>query len=414
MTLLPIIVADDLTGALGGAAAWGPRWRACVPLTAGACCNARAGVVALDTDTRYRDPAQAARTVAGVIEQAVARGAPLYKKIDSTLRGNTAVEIAAALRAFAGARGAGAVPATALVAPAFPDTGRTVIDGIVHVNGQPLATKRDNLAARLAAAGLKAAVIDRATVRAGPAALAAAYDAHRAAGAEAMIVDTEGNADLEAIPCALRELGPAVLPVGSAGLLRALASANATARTRAIPPIRPGHTLITLGSYSELAHAQGTALRAAGIPAVSLRPPFAQSAQQRAAEALRAAIAADDGLLWPDPNALVDHTLAQTVAQGLAQTTAALLKDDTLMISALILSGGETARAVLTAAGVDRLTVHGEIEPGVVHASAAGLTLVTKAGAFGDAGTLERARHWLSRQRQAPTHTLTDNQGGHP
>jgi uncharacterized protein YgbK (DUF1537 family) len=47
---------------------------------------------------------------------------------------------------------------------------------------------------------------------------------------------------------------------------------------------------------------------------------------------------------------------------------------------------------VLTAAGVSRLVVAGELEPGVVHSHVPELDLdvVTKAGAFGDPETLLR------------------------
>jgi uncharacterized protein YgbK (DUF1537 family) len=60
----------------------------------------------------------------------------------------------------------------------------------------------------------------------------------------------------------------------------------------------------------------------------------------------------------------------------------------------LILTGGETARAVLAAAGVDAIRLRGEVEPGVpigVTVGAVTLPVVTKAGAFGDDHTLLRA-----------------------
>jgi uncharacterized protein YgbK (DUF1537 family) len=62
---------------------------------------------------------------------------------------------------------------------------------------------------------------------------------------------------------------------------------------------------------------------------------------------------------------------------------------------ALLLTGGETAIAVLKALGAGGLRLAGEIEPGValgalVGGPFAGLGLVTKAGGFGDAETLVR------------------------
>jgi 4-hydroxythreonine-4-phosphate dehydrogenase len=74
------------------------------------------------------------------------------------------------------------------------------------------------------------------------------------------------------------------------------------------------------------------------------------------------------------------------VARRLAQAAAASLD----RAGTLVATGGETARAVLTAAGVDRLTVLGETAPGVVrsHVAPLGLDVVTKAGAFGDPDAL--------------------------
>jgi uncharacterized protein YgbK (DUF1537 family) len=61
-------------------------------------------------------------------------------------------------------------------------------------------------------------------------------------------------------------------------------------------------------------------------------------------------------------------------------------------VGTLVATGGETARAVLTRAGVSRLLVTGEVEPGVVRARVPEreLDVVTKAGAFGDPEALLR------------------------
>jgi uncharacterized protein YgbK (DUF1537 family) len=61
----------------------------------------------------------------------------------------------------------------------------------------------------------------------------------------------------------------------------------------------------------------------------------------------------------------------------------------------LVLTGGETAIAVLRALGASGLRLTGEIEPGValgalVDGPFDGLTLVTKAGGFGDPDLLVR------------------------
>ena len=65
-------------------------------------------------------------------------------------------------------------------------------------------------------------------------------------------------------------------------------------------------------------------------------------------------------------------------------------------VGGLVATGGETARALLAAAGVPALRLAGEVEPGVPlgaalgNGPARGLPVVTKAGAFGTEATLAR------------------------
>jgi len=61
----------------------------------------------------------------------------------------------------------------------------------------------------------------------------------------------------------------------------------------------------------------------------------------------------------------------------------------------LVLTGGETARAMLAHLGIHRLRILAEVEPGVVLSrslAARSHTIATKAGAFGHAASLEQAR----------------------
>jgi uncharacterized protein YgbK (DUF1537 family) len=69
-------------------------------------------------------------------------------------------------------------------------------------------------------------------------------------------------------------------------------------------------------------------------------------------------------------------------------------------IGGLVLTGGDTARAVLRAMGIAALRVVGEVETGVpilVTEGAIALPVVTKAGDFGDRETLVRCRATLRR-----------------
>jgi uncharacterized protein YgbK (DUF1537 family) len=64
-----------------------------------------------------------------------------------------------------------------------------------------------------------------------------------------------------------------------------------------------------------------------------------------------------------------------------------------------VLTGGETARAVLDARGISGYRLLGEVEPGVPFGMASdGTLLCTKAGGFGERLTLVRCAQRLAKE----------------
>jgi len=122
------VIADDLTGAAEiGAVGWRHGLRAEVVLQGEPSRDAE--LVCLDTDSRLCPPeeaAQRARKAARVLRNHGAEW--IYKKTDSLLRGNVTPEIEAILRQL-GLSGA-------LLVPANPSLGRTIVDGHYFVHGR--------------------------------------------------------------------------------------------------------------------------------------------------------------------------------------------------------------------------------------------------------------------------------------
>ncbi|ASW03315.1 four-carbon acid sugar kinase family protein [Paraburkholderia aromaticivorans] len=392
-----LIIADDLSGAADCAIAFAGAGRnTAVTLNASRATGA-AEVIAVDTDTRRMPPDEAAhRTRAAWLAQR-APGRRLYKKIDSTLRGNWAAEVAA-LQPLAG---------LAIVATAFPATGRTVREGRVFVRGVPLedtetwklehAAHCADLNAMVEAAGLRTAALDVHALRGDPAGLREAIAEVARGGAQALIVDAETDADLRALAQATASMDEALFWVGSGGLARELASLSdlfdgVTDAARDEPP-QPAHKrsaiLILVGSLSAISEQQCVMLRErAGVgelivPPVVLRagefhPEWAGwqarvGAQLSAHTDLLLRIGRDD-LFDPAEGAQLSAALASLIAPFFTH------------LSGLIVTGGETARAMLGTAGIDSLQLLAEIEPGVAVGRPHGnprLTVVTKAGAFG-------------------------------
>lgn len=417
-----VIVADDLTGAADAAAAFAPRVSTAVLLDlhptgqklSGAVVRNPASepdheVLSFDTNSRYLPAEQAAEVTGAAVALAVSLQARIYKKLDSTLRGNVAAEVAATLDA-AGAD-------LALVAPAFPSTGRTVMGGVALVGGQPLTHRPagGDLRRLFSDGGLPSAVVELGPVRAGAVPLVEAVDGARRAGARVVCVDAESESDLRVIRDALELLGGAAVPVGSGGLARVMAEVWPSACPRGARPDggRRGPVLLVLGSYSPVAHAQLQKL-APATAVVAVAEPY-ESAQLRRAEAeLREVLGTGDVALVPDPASPVLRGRTAQVAAALAAVSSAVLREQRPPLGGAVLSGGDTARAVLLTSGVTSIEVAGEFEPGVVLATPdlaatcragtalAGLPIVTKAGAFGDPGTLDRARRALHRDVYLP------------
>jgi uncharacterized protein YgbK (DUF1537 family) len=128
-----VLIADDLTGACDSA---GPFATAGLGATVALAGIPEAEVVALTTDSRDVDPDESRRRLAAAGE-VVRRLAPriIFKKIDSTLRGNTRHEIEASLDVFD--------CDAAVVTPAFPAMGRVVESGRLRLTADPCFPRID-------------------------------------------------------------------------------------------------------------------------------------------------------------------------------------------------------------------------------------------------------------------------------
>lgn len=318
-----------------------------------------------------------------VFGQLAAGAAPhfVYKKIDSTLRGHVGAELDAAL-AVAPWFGA------ALVAPAFPQQGRTLSGGKVLVHGRPGA----DLVALLEAAGLKPALLRPAPVGELVPSIAAAL----AAGARAIAMDAASDDELALVADALLDpAAPRLLVAGSAGLARALAAHAAHAVTEPAEDAPTGGPVLTVvGSFSPASAAQAAQVEQGG-DALVLRLAAPQWTQESDAALRRDTLATARTALLQGRHVLfavageVVQPFTRSLVQGVAVATAPLVADS----AACVLTGGDTARAMLEALGIDCLQVTGELEPGIPIGRAASQgerRFILKAGGFGDATTLQR------------------------
>jgi uncharacterized protein YgbK (DUF1537 family) len=439
------IVADDLTGACDTGhefAARGHWTRVIVDGQNYDDSDAAVDALVVNTDSRYERPEMAATAVRTAIESR--SGGVMFKKIDSTLRGNLGAEVAAALSTLATNR----AEATdeddteraplAVVAPAYPGAGRTtacghhLVDGALVTDAEAglergngpasshLPTLFDDFAYPVVGVGIE-------TVAAGASAVAERFRSlpdhpHVAT------VDATHDRHLEAVATAARHVERPVLYVGSAGLARhvELPRASATERATSNRTAGDGGADQTAGrDRSDRSDAAGvlgvvgsvaeTTLRGLDVlpdrTVVAIDPVTAVGtpgvAAERAAERIRTVIdadgwavvtaatnraAVDDALAAGDEAGLSKRATRERIAHVLAETAADVVADR--RPRGLFLTGGETAMTVLDALGARAIDLGGEavetgIPLGTIQAGTAdGTALVTRAGGFGDSETI--------------------------
>lgn len=356
-----LVLADDLTGAGDTVVSFARSgWSALLSVSGGWATVPEEDAVSVTLDTR-RDLRAAEITARAVADLARDR---LYLKIDSTVRGRVAEQVAGALDGRRRAHPS----AYAVLCPAYPAMGRTVEDGHVLVHGVPVheGPAAHDPVTPVRTSDLRELVPGAALAEGDDLAAAIAATAQRH---DVVIVDARGQADLDRLAEALVVLGPDAVPVGSAGLAVALARVWRDGPLVAPAPLvlpSGGRTLVVVSSLHEVARAQ-------------------------VAELLRTDAERDlhvDVLVTPAE--CVDGA-ADERARDLARQAADAVTAGEHDL--LVLVGGDGAAQTLRALGATGIRVVDAAVEGVpvgtvVGGPHHGLAVATKAGGFGDHQTL--------------------------
>lgn len=357
------ILADDLTGALDTAAAFG----AGVPVYLDTPREARAAPVsAVATATRDVPLGTLPAALAAPVRW-LADGGLAFKKVDSLLRGNTYAEVAYAARAGGFTR--------VVFAPAFPQQGRITLDGRQWLlsAGQPLGARvpiDDGwVADAFGVFGMP--VIASATARDD--------------GLAAWIPDVKDDGDLAAI--AAHAASPAArrwLWCGSAGLAFALAAQRGVAPGVAAFPHAAGSgpLLLLSASHHPVVRKQWTLVRdveRAAIVVPHSRPAALRSAFRAMADGV------DVAMFDLSPTRLL---IPAEAAKLLASQMQAIV-GEAPRPAAVIVVGGDTLRNLCHAAGADALVARGTVRTGWGCAQLTGgrwdgVPCFSRSGAFGD------------------------------
>ncbi len=402
-----VVIADDITGAGDSGihfAAAGQRIALLLRREALEPALRDHEMAILSSESRFLAPDAAAEAARRAVRDCRAAGAAVvYKKIDSTLRGNPGAEIGAILDE-AGFR-------TALVCPAMPKTGRAVRGGRLFLRGRPLVdteSGRDpfnpvpsaDIAETLSEqTRLALATVSLAHVRAGAEALAKIIAGLIAQGARILVADAESDFDLAAIAAAIRivrrEGGEkTLLPVGAGGFAEAMAGC----RKPYAGPVPAGRMLAVVGSLTQTSLDQiDHAARHGGFRLLEMDVGAWNADREAELRRLSESAAAGGAPLLlknrAAPTGRIDVAEGIRAAGMFAEAACAVARAGQCAI--LYATGGSTAMAVLQKLGVSAITLEREYMPGVVMSSFAppgtGLRwFVSKAGGFGGPETIVR------------------------
>jgi uncharacterized protein YgbK (DUF1537 family) len=415
MAILLGVIADDFTGATD-IASMIAREGMTVAMTIGIAPDsfdagdAQAVVVALKSRTIPATEAvsQSLRALAWLQQRGAQQIFFKYcSTFDSTADGNIG-PVADALGDALGSR-------ITVVCPAFPKNGRTVFNGHLFVGRQllqdspmkdhPLTPMRksDLVALMAEQSAHEAGLIPHDVISAGEAAIRAALEAEAGAGKRYAVVDAIHDEHLRALARAVRDhtllTGGSALAMGLPANFGIVPRGRISHKAEAVDPAR---TAIISGSCSaatrqqlERARALWPSLRidltaiAEGRPVVEDALSWAES--QPADQPIVIFGSADPAEVAANQQRYGREHAGELMERTLAAIAAGLVRNGVLR---LLVAGGETSGAVISALGIEALSIGEEIAPGVPWTrtiSTTPLSVALKSGNFGGPDFFERA-----------------------
>ncbi len=380
-----LIVADDLTGSLDTAGPFAAQGLttmvAAQPLDSDAGAVTDADVVSINTDSRHLDPDAAAERIEKCVRHfARQRFDIVFKKVDSTLRGNVATETMALMNACD--------RKVALIAPAFPAQGRTVVNGVVHVDGVPLARTSFALDALSPPPLQPLGEVFAGFVGAQHVSAWRPGESLNVPAEGVVVADAANDEDLSELFEKSSGHAGQTLFVGSAGLglilARNLKSAGVVAEAETPERSATNQPIVfVVGSRAVRSREQVDQLRAYLDTLVLKAPNGVLGAIRNLSTARQIVVVAVE-----DPTA--GDADPVEVARQLARSGLAIVNK--VEAGAMFVTGGDTAIAVLNESKCPLIQVDGNLMPGIPYArftqNGRSIILVTKAGGFGTRDTM--------------------------
>jgi len=394
------VIADDLTGAMDTGVGLAQAGLSAI-ITFSSTTQIASDAVVVTTDSRAESASEAYRRVKAAGERF--RDYFIYKKVDSTLRGNVAAELQALLDVTAAPH--------AVMCPAFPAIKRTVVNGILLVEGVPVhqtsfsrdpvspVTRSDIIELLRAGSGIGALNLKLDDVERGPVHLA---ERIRESASRVVVVDAVEDRHLRCIADAVATGSERLLPCGSGGLGAHVPLAfGYCVGERDLPPAPVGPVLLAVGSRNDVSVRQlQRVLDTINPPLIRVEPNEFRSRAGRTSRANQ--LASKIVQLFSESRVVVLSSSLSDYAPQLRHTMAPVLGAivsrvlATCTLAGLFLSGGDVARSVCGEEGIQALRILGDLQPGVIVGEAAGaryegVRVITKAGGFGNEEAMTQA-----------------------
>ena len=363
------------------------------------------GLLVHDTETRNESKKTAYRKVRSLCSLCQRAGTEIvYKKIDSTLRGNLGAELKALLDVFK--------QLSVIVCPTYPEYQRTIVNGHLLIRGVPVDKTQfaNDPTSPVRSSDVKALVSMQTTervanipltiVRKGSRYIEKAIRQLRNRGVRIICADAENRADLKSIANA--SFRSHVIPCGSAGLAEEIATG--------LQPVRPKIMVLSAstneatlnelrrsGKYPRTLLIKAKAAVLAGssrnIEIRRIRRLVEQALESRDVVLVCSALYNTDFDPELGSQKLMSRRSRYSITDGLAASVSPLALSGS--VDAILLTGGEMAAAFLDRIQARGLRLESEILPGipigtVMSGRAAGLRVVTKAGGFGLRGSMRQ------------------------
>ncbi len=389
-----LILADDLTGALDTAEQFqkaGLDTLVTMDITT-ACENTGAQVVSVDMESRHDTPRRAAQKVALAAAFAVKHNYSLiYKKVDSTLRGNVGSEIAALLELFKGK--------CLTFAPAFPETGRTTVDGIQLIDGQPIekAAPGEDLLNPVRESTLEGVIRRTAVVK--TLRIPEGGELPEDLSGTILCCDARSPKDLDELASRLFKQEGLKIAAGSAGFAAAICrTAFANKKPPANQTAPTGKLLIVCGSLNRSALRQLEFAESCGVKCFTMDQRLFcgkktasiiyDGLEGQVSEALNVSSAAAICTAAGDSSFQDERIkeIAARVPELMGELTADIVRDSS--VDTILVLGGDTLKGVLVELGCSVLFPTRELEPGIVEAIPGGGVfggrIIAMSGSFGN------------------------------